>query len=230
MKRNMLIFIAILLCVFCTCDLVNAQTDTTLCLELSPDSTLFNGNLKLQKKVQNVVDTFWVDGQSITIKCKNSSPDIVEKIISVVRASAKADAATVRQTVASPVVPVIEQPKKKEKYNPEIDLFLNIEDESVFSDAKFMRLDKLQVHPRSYKYYCLISNIYEFRKKIETAQNLGFQQVEQVRKLVDEMSVLTEQIMGDNFNFERLLLTQKQKDYYNKLYKKYEELWYFFNK
>lgn len=215
-----------LLCAF---GIANAQTDTTLHLELLPDAMLFKGNLKLQKKVQQAVDTFWIDGQSITIVCKNST-DIIQKVISIVRVSAVEHSAVERPAKEETVQPVVAQPTTKEKYDPDIDKFLNIENESIFSDAKFKAISKQQVHPRSYKYYCLISDIYEFRKKLEKAQQLGFQQVDQVKKLVDEMSVLTVQIMGEDFKSERQMLTQKQKDYYNQLYKKYEELWYFFNK
>jgi len=220
---------AIVSCLLCAVNHADAQTDTILRLELLPDAMLFKGNLKLQKKVQKAVDTFWIDGQSILIVCENSA-DIIEKVISTVRASAVEHSVIVKPAMEETTQPAITQPKTKEKYDPDIDIFLNIEDESVFSDAKFMKVDKQQIHPRSYKYYCLILDIYEFRKKLEKAQQLGFQQVELAKKLVDEMSSLTEQIMGDDFKSERQMLTQKQKDYYNQLYKKYEKLWYFFNK
>lgn len=228
--RNVILFLAIIPCLFfCAVEKADAQTDTTLHLELSPDSMLFITHLKTQKKVQQAMDTFWIDGQSITIVCENSA-NIIEKIICTVRASAVEHSVIVEPAKEGATQPEITQPRTEEKYDPDIDKFLNIEDESVFSDEKFRTISKQQIHPRSYKYYCLISDIYELGKKIKKAQQLGLQQIDQAKKLVDEMSSLIEQIMGDDFKSERQMLSQKQKDYYNQLYKKYEELWYFLNK
>lgn len=246
MRKNRIKLLVILLCVFGTLDTVKAQTDTTLRLEVSLDAMVFKENLKKTKNkvLQQAVDTFWIDGQSITVVCKKSSNNIIEKTISTVKASAVAHSVVAKPEKEEPQQTImaepktkdnteqtsVAEPKTKDKYDPDIDKFLNIEDESIFSDSKFKTISKQQVHPRSYKYYCLISDIYEFRKKVEKATQLGFQQVEQAKTLVDEMSSLAEQIMGDDFSSERQMLTKKQKDYYNQLYNQYEKLWYFFNK
>lgn len=210
--------------------MVCAQKDTTLCLGLSPDTTLFKGNLKLQKKVQQAVYAFGIDENYITVVCKNS-PDIIEKVISAVRASAVEYVVIEKPAIEEPIQPIKEQPRIKEKYDPVIDVFLNIEDESIFSDAKFISLDEQQIHPRSYKYYCLIRDIYEFGKILKKAKSLDFQQLmEEGKQMVDEMSILAERISGDNYNLERSFLTKKQKDYYNNMRKEYVKMWEFFNK
>lgn len=227
--RNLLLFIAVIPCLLCGIGIADAQTDTILRLELLPDATLFKGNLKLQKKVQQAVDTFWIDGQSITIVCEKS-PDIIEKVVSTVRNSAVEHSVVERPAEEETVQQSVVQSTTKEKYDPDIDKFLNIEDESVFSDSKFKNLNKAQIHPRSYKYYCLIKDIFGFRKKLEEIRKLGFQEVDQAKKLVDEMLLLAYQINGVDYESERNMLTQKQKEYYNVLYFEFEKYWNYFYK
>lgn len=235
MKKLIRKSILIFLCLLCSFDVVFGQntTDTTLCLELLPDSTRLQINLKSKyskKDYTENIKRFWIEEQSIFVTCKNTKENI-DKVIKAVGASADVQQITIEQTdeqVEEPAIMIEE--KSNEKYNREIDLFLNIEDESIFSDTKFMFLDKQQLHPRSYKYYCLIRCIYEFGKKLKTVQLNGLQQPEQSKTMVDEMSALAEQISSDEYKLERTWLSQKQKDYYNQLHKKYEEIWYIFNK
>lgn len=207
------------------------ENDTTLHLGLSLDTTLFKENLiRLHKKDPQAVDTFWINGSSITVTCKKS-PDVIEKVIGAVRASAVEHVVIEKPVIEKPIQPVIEQPKAKEKYDPVIDVYLNIEDESIFSDAEFISLDEKQIHPRSYKYYCLIRDINEFGKILKKTQGIDFQKLmEEGKQMVDEMSVLAEQISGDNYVLERSFLTQKQKDYYNNMRKEYVKMWEFFYK
>lgn len=235
MKKLIRKSILLFLCLLCSFDLAFCQntTDTTLRLNLFPDSSRFYVNLiqeynRNQKKCAENVKNYWIDGQTFVVTCKNTR-DNIDKVKNAAQASAQPSVEIVSEKKEKePVVAPVVIPK--EMYNPEIDLFLNIEDERIFSDAKFMILDKQQIHPRSYKYYCLIRNIYEFGKKLKTVQINGLQQPEQSKIMVDEMSELAEQISSDEYKLERTWLSQKQKDYYNQLYKKYEEIWYIFNK
>lgn len=210
-------------------------TDTTLRLMLFPDSSRYQLNLmsefKNQKKEYKAnIKDFQIEGQAIIVTCRNTEENI-KKIINAAQASASVQpfvAIVSEKQEKEPVtVPVV---KPKEKYNPDIDSFLNIEDESIFSDAKFILLDKQRIHPRSYKFYCLIRNIYEFGKKLKTVQLNGLQQPEQSKIMVDEMYELAEQISSEEYKLEREWLSQKQKDYYNRLREQYVEIYDFFDK
>lgn len=210
----------------------SAQKDTTLRLGLSPDTTLLKGNLKMQKKVQQAVNAFWIEGSSITIICKNS-PDIIEKVIGAVRASAVEHVVIEKPAIEKPIQTIIEQPKAREKYDPAIDKFLNIEDESIFLDSKFMSLDEQDVHPRSYNYYCLIRNIFDFKTKLDSVRSLWLQQKEgqdeQAKIILDEMYAIGEKIIGGGFKSELNLLSDKQLDYYNNMTREFARMWKFYH-
>jgi len=62
---------------------------------------------------------------------------------------------------------------ENQKYSPEVDAMLNIEDTSIFND-NFMRFELGKVHPRSREMYQWVSNIHEFGdllKQIEESHN-----------------------------------------------------------
>ena len=232
-RKSTLLF----LCLLCSFDFAFCQNtiDTTLRLILFPDASRYQLNLmsefKNQKKEYKAnIKDFQIEGQAIIVTCRNTE-DNIKKIINAAQASASVQpfvAIVSEKQEKEPVtVPVV---KPKEKYNPDIDSFLNIEDESIFSDAKFILLDKQRIHPRSYKYYCLIHNIYEFGKLLKTVQESKVQQLEQTKKKIEEMTNLANQITGMEYELERSFLSQKQKDYYNGLYDQYVEIWNIFNK
>ena len=89
----------------------------------------------------------------------------------------------------------VQKPSKiiraKEKYDLSIDDFLNIEDETIFSDNIFLKIEKQQIHPRSYKYYCLINDIYQFSKMLDEYLDLyKDSKFEEAKQKLDEMSKL----------------------------------------
>lgn len=212
----------IVCCIFIVLSGVSvAQTpqDTTLRLMLSPDKNQSAAKLKPGKLVKSYV---WEDDACI-ITCKND-PSTIKKVLN--QFSTLAIAITIEPeeqpditTSVSEQVPipieVVSPPIKKPivKFDPAIDIFLNIEDETIFSDEKFIELDSEKIHPRSRNYYCLISNIRQFSKKMEEVLNLKFGQDEQAKRILAEADILYQKIVNDN---NVIYLTQKQKDYFNK--------------
>lgn len=237
MRKIINIKILLFLCLMGAFDFTFCQNakDTTLRLNLAPDSSRFCVNLRTefgsQQKYKKNVTNCRIDGNTFVVTCKNT-PDNINKAKNAARASAdvylfaeeEQEEVHVKELEVAPVV------KLNEKYNPDIDSFLNIEDESIFSDSIFILLDKQRIHPRSYKYYCLIHDIYKFGELLKIVQESKVQHLEQTKKMIEEMTNLANQITGMEYELERSFLSQKQKDYYNGLYDQYVEIWNIFNK
>lgn len=216
LKLLLFVFFVFVVCV------VNAQSkpDTTFTLKLIPDTCLLSSNLKVLIKNQQV-DTFWVNNCMVTVKCENTQKT-VEMVMNAMKKS------TIVRTFGTVDLPnqsqsTLKASTSKGKYDSKIDEFLNIEDETIFSDEKFITLQKEQLHPRSYKYYCLISNIHQFGKMMENVgQMLAQLQMDKVKSLLNDISDLRDNILS--FQDEILCLSATQKNYYNKLNDKYEEM------
>ncbi|MBQ9509647.1 MAG: hypothetical protein IJR53_09575, partial [Bacteroidales bacterium] len=182
----------------------NAQSvHDTVQLELFPNERILYENLN------RYVDTFWVEKNVVYI---------------VFNVSTKSEA--VKKAVIKSAD--VQKPSKiiraKEKYDLSIDDFLNIEDETIFSDNIFLKIEKQQIHPRSYKYYCLINDIYQFSKMLDEYLDLyKDSKFEEAKQKLDEMSKLRDRILS--YQYEVSCLTSKQQEYYNKLDEKYEGYW-----
>jgi hypothetical protein len=109
---------------------------------------------------------------------------------------------------------VAAQPKPPaEKYNPEIDKFLNLEDSSIFKD-KFMKLEDNKIPPRSRSYYQLIN-------KIHTLDDMLLKpDLTTIRTDLDTMGKLIDEIKP-----AKNLLPPPLLDYYKSLTKKYGEVY-----
>ena len=202
--------------------ILNAQNEqgSIVRLDLVPDTNKIVNCLKAEISKGNV-DTFLMDTCTVYLQgVKN--PKTIDVLIKAVKSSVKVNRSEIDslpiQAAATHVAPSIEQ-----KYDSAIDEFLNIEDESIFSDEKFLFRDKTQIHPRSYKYYCLISDIYQFRKKMdEVGQLLAQLQIDKVKSELKVMYDLRERIYS--YNYEIDCMTESQKEYFNKLDIKYDEI------
>lgn len=202
--------------------ILNAQNGQvrTLRLDLVPDTNSLINCLKAEVSRGNM-DTFLMEACTIYLQGVNN-PKTIDVLIKTVKSSVKVNRSEIdslpNQSDVPPVIPPI-----KQKYDSAIDEFLNIEDESIFSDEKFLIRDKRQIHPRSYKYYCLISDINQFRKKMEeVGQLLAQLQMDKVKSELKEMYNLRERIYS--YNYEIDCMTEKQKEYFNKLDIKYDEI------
>ena len=224
MKRIVIKKIITTLCLLFAFILVSAQSNDTLRLMLVPDSVSFQS--KINKNFKKVVDSFWFDGSYITVICKKGTIKNTD-LINAAKGSVNAFFVSEKQKTDS-VLTMKDKPQMG-KYNLDIDNFLNIEDESIFSDTifkDFMDIDSSQIHPRSFKYYCLIRDINKFNSILTQAQQLKIQQKEQARKMIDEMDSLVERIeRSEKYKDERRILTKKQKDYYKQLFRRCEEFW-----
>lgn len=202
--------------------ILNAQNEqgSIVRLDLVPDTNKLVNCLKAEISKGNV-DTFLMDTCTVYLQgVKN--PKTIDVLIKAVKSSVKVNRSEIDslpiQSVVFPVIVPVEQ-----KYDSAIDEFLNIEDESIFSDEKFLIRDKRQIHPRSYKYYCLISDIYQFRKKMdEVGQLLAQLQIDKVKSELKVMYDLRERIYS--YNYEIDCMTDNQKEYFNKLDIKYDEI------
>lgn len=204
---------------------VNAQ-DTTLYFVLYPSESVV-------KSVTAIPTVSFCDVKDDTciVTCANSEKTI-EKTANKIRLCAIAKSVehttntSAEQAPAEINEPTTPQVTKstmvsQEKYKPEIDAFLNIEDETIFSTEKFLKLNKEEIHPRSYNRYCLISAIREFAQRMAALDNLGFTQLDEAKKELSNIDSVIDKI----FSYEQEIeyLTEKQKNYYGELYKKYEK-------
>jgi hypothetical protein len=137
----------------------------------------------------------------------------------------------------------VEPPTLAEKYNPEIDKFLNREDEFVFKDETFMGLQDSQIHPRSRNYYQLIKEIHLLdsclRNVERTLTNSNVEKIAKELNLLEETvkSMLLEQEkknidIADGqfvkiipFAKELTFLSSQQQQYYKLLKDKFND-WY----
>ncbi|GEM_PF-2106703 len=89
-----------------------------------------------------------------------------------------------------------------EKFNSEIDKFLNIEDQTIFNSG-FKEYDLQKIHPRSIEYYLLIKNIHDLDGYLANVERiLSSPNVEKVEK---EINLANETV-------KRLLLESAKED------------------
>jgi hypothetical protein len=80
-----------------------------------------------------------------------------------------------------------------EKYNPEIDKFLNIEDTSIFTSA-FKSCNLQEVHPSRRSFYQVVEKIHDFSEKLQIVeQTLSNSKIDDVAK---QMNLPKETIKG----------------------------------
>jgi hypothetical protein len=114
-----------------------------------------------------------------------------------------------------------------EKYNPEIDEFLNREDVAVFN-TQFQNFAEQEIHPRSRDYYLLIKNIHDLD---ELLANIGKRNIAQLSQIKNELEKARLQIetIKSFITLERRkvtdFLSESQKEYYRSLVNSYNELY-----
>lgn len=209
-----------MLLVFVRMGIVQAQTitDTTLHLILSPDPQLVEVKLKQDK----IVKSCKIEGDVYIISCTNDPnviKDVKKKVVSTAVANAAPQSDVVETVAPSPKL-LITATGTTNNYNPKIDAFLNIEDETIFFDDYFEEIDTTSIHPRSYNYYCLINDIRQFEKKLKALKNLGYgrNQDEQAKTLLRQMDELYLRIRDYK---ELEYFSQIQKDYYLEIKNQY---------
>lgn len=129
-----------------------------------------------------------------------------------------------------------------EKYNTEIDRFLNIEDETIFINM-YSEFDSVAIHPRSRKYYLLIKAIHNLSVYLsnveQTISNENIEKVVREMKLPQETvkSLLLESVKKDIAQADKELeniiplaknidfLSSEQKQYYKSLKEKFNNLY-----
>jgi hypothetical protein len=104
-----------------------------------------------------------------------------------------------------------------EKYNPEIDKFLNLEDVSVFN-TNFMDLFDYEIHPRSQNYYNLLKNIRTLNLLLLSINYTTIRaDLDTIGKLIDDIN--------DPAKSPKNLLPTPLLIYYQSLVKKYGEIY-----
>ncbi len=209
---------------------ISAQTtDTILRYEICLDTVLAKTNLKMvtyrDRKVYkapvHAVDSVWFKEGALFVRCMNS-PDVIENISKKI-----AQAVTVCEfsNVTTKHYQVESSSPQLSKYDVSIDEFLNIEDSTIFT-SKFRALEKSQIHPRSYKYYCLIAEIHQIYVKMESLSQLNWTEKNKADKVMDELYTLFENITN-KFKTEREeYLTPSQKTFYENKLKLFKKLYY----
>lgn len=130
----------------------------------------------------------------------------------------------------------------KERYMPEIDKFLNIEDTTIFS-SKFERHDSLEIHPSRWRYYKVIEIIHDFAERLERCEmSTSISKIDNVAKQLEispeaarlslleaaRSEILTSEKYLDAllpYGNELTLLSDTQKGYYNDLIEKFNTLY-----
>lgn len=226
-------------CIICCIFIVNistveAQKDTTFSMVPSFDTA--NAREKLTKtgwfkKRQNEhIKHIDFDGGVLNITCgKSKLDDVIKEINKKVRLmwSGPMEKAKVQLYDASQITnEEPETPTKSEnKYNPDVDAFLNIEDSTIFLDDIFLELEIEEIHPRSLSYYSLIKDIYQFRKKLEELLKVPYGYDKAAKKLLSEI----DELYGEIVNHKDVkYLTREQKDYFNEsllvIYNRYNDI------
>lgn len=113
----------------------------------------------------------------------------------------------------------------KEKYNPEIDRFLNIEDQTIFTD--FKQFSHNDIHPQRREYYQLLEYIHEFDILVAKIGSMSASDVSLIKKNLiqaDDINNLIVSYTTEEKGELYYLLTETQKDYYRNIAKVFYKL------
>lgn len=184
------------------------KSDTSFRLVLSPDS------IEVTKIKE--VKSFDMEGNVCIITCAKDK-SVVQKILNAISKNpkaivAKASFQTVSLSTQTTAVP-------HELYQTSDDI-LNIRDTSIFIDDFFLRIDTLKIHPSRFNYYYLISDIRQFKMKLEALENIRYSPNinDQVKTKLREMDGLFLRIRD---NKELKFLSQEQEIFYKGIKDKY---------
>jgi hypothetical protein len=225
MKTSKIIFVISF--IFCVLN-VNAQKqegktpskgiDTSeLSLTVKVDSTALATKLIV---IQGVLEVeINMENQIIVIKYDEKKGETVYENIRKISKKINAELVKYVELVEDTVA--VEQVK----FNPAIDKFLNIEDESIFSDEKFMNLSDEQIHQRNKDYYSLIHNIYRLKKLLEEVSNLPIgKNTEAKQKLTKALEIIND-VKDNTDKCYKSFLSPIQKDFYRNLVNQFNELY-----
>lgn len=227
MKR---VIILLLIILFAKTTVVAQNPDTTLQLEARFDTASVkqavldityrsNSRANGYKPAQKAVDTVWFQNDIMYVRCVNDV-EVFEKIKNKSKQSIEVDT-PVKKEVFAKVQVVSPQPKK---YKTEIDDFLNLEDTTIFT-SEYLDLTKEQIHPRSYKYYMLVSLIHQMYLKLNEIDQLRYGQTTDARELLDKLNDIRIEVR-DSYSFEKEhLLSQVQRNFYLSLEDKFNQRW-----
>jgi hypothetical protein len=130
------------------------------------------------------------------------------------------------QTTDTKTDTIVEKPQlSKEKYNPEIDKFLNREDQTIFTD--FQQFPYNEIHPQRREFYQLVKSIHEFDDLVAKTGNLKANQFSQIKQNLahaEEINSLIKMYATDEKGKLYYLLTETQKEYYRNIVKTYQKL------
>jgi hypothetical protein len=115
---------------------------------------------------------------------------------------------------------------EREKYDPEIDRFLNTEDASIFTD--FKRFNEAQIHPRSLNFYRLITEIHHLDSIVSITREMKASEFDKIRENINRAKTIRDSIVSytdcEKKGAAYSLLSEPQKEFYRKLNNQYEKL------
>ncbi len=184
------------------------KSDTSFRLVLLPDST----ELTKIKEVKS----FDMEGNVCIITCSKDE-SAVQKILNAISKNPKAIVAKASSQSVSLSTQTTAVPHKLYQTSDDI---LNIRDTSIFIDDFFLRIDTLKIHPSRFNYYYLISDIRQFKMKLEALENIRYSPNinDQVKTMLREMDELFLRIRD---NKEQRYLSPEQEAFYKDIKDKY---------
>ena len=219
--KNIKIILAVLLYFYVS--IVTAQTMTiptqqrnfsTEILTVKLDSASFDKELQ---KIGGVILEIDPQTQIITITYPNN-----QRTLNSIEALKNKNFDAVLINYIEPETRAEEKPVEQWSFDPEIDKFLNIQDESIFTD-RFLNEQIEQIHPRSKDYYLLIKNIHNLGTLLSEVQKMTFGQRSQARVKLAEAKELIDIINKTNdllINY----LSKMQKSFFVNLVNEYDLL------
>jgi len=111
------------------------------------------------------------------------------------------------------------------KFNPEIDKFLNIEDQTIFTNFKQFLIS--EIHSQRQEFYRLIEQIHEFDNLVSVTGNMRANQIPQIKQNLQQATQVNKLIRSyatDDKGKLYYLLTDEQQQYYRKVVTAYEKL------
>jgi hypothetical protein len=208
--RSIGIILAALL--FCSVSVANAQDKKEVIYTVKLDSASLDKQLRKIEGISFQIDTNY---QIVTVTYLED-----EKIVGKIDKVKK----KVNAILVEYVTPEVEvKPPVQWNFDPEIDNFLNIENESIFTDKFMKNLFVEQIHPRSRDYYTLIKNIYDFSVLLTEVDVDRMPLVQRKDKLAEAKEIFDVANTANELFISAL--SKRQKEFFKQQAKKYERLY-----
>jgi hypothetical protein len=219
-KKNLLIIVFI-----CSILYANAQEAKTDSMEVVASKRSFiikTDSATLTKKLLDIqgVSAVEIDtkNQIVVVKYDSTNQKVLDRIYKI---NEKINTKLVDYVKPAEKPVAVEQIK----FKPEIDKFLNIEDESIFSDDKSMNFSEEQIHPRSKDYYLLICNISRLKNLLNEISDLSIGKKQEAKNKLSAALKIINTINDETDKCYKLPLSQKQKDFYINLVNEFNKLY-----